>query len=359
MHLLKKHLSSAILVLIPLLIFGCNSEVDTEDPLSSKSVRPVKLLNIETNQNSQLLSFPALIQAGETSQLAFQVSGVVASVNVTESMEVDKGDVLATLDASNYQTQLDVAKAEYTKSNSEYQRTKKLFEKGIVAQIKLEASKAQKDIHKAQLTTAQKAVNDATLTAPYAGNISSVELKKKQTIQQGEAVISLLSLSMLEAIINLPSSIVANAKESNGDNPIYIVLNAAPNQKIPAFIKEVSLKADHQSQTYAVTFNFEPQQGLNILPGMNARVFFQDPTKESTKAVISVPMGAIAKQGNDLYVWVLDDNSMTVSKRIIEIASEANENITVTSGLMQGETIVTAGVSFLSEGMTVRPWIKN
>lgn len=347
------------MIFLALLTLGCNSEMDNDGTQQKDKARPVKLLTIESSQNSSLLSFPAVIQAGETSQLAFQVNGVVASVNVMESMEVKKGDILATLDTRDYQTQLDAAKAEYTKSNSEYQRTKKLFKKGIVAQVKLEESKAKKDIHKAELATAQKAVNDTALVAPYAGYISTVELKKNQTIQQGKAVISLLSLTKLEAKINLPSSIVANAKENNENNTIHIVLNAAPNQKIPASLKEASLMADQQSQTYAVTFNFEPQQGLNILPGMTARVFFQDPTKDFSKNVIEIPMQAISKQDEALFVWVLDEDNMKVTKRNIQIADDVGENIIVTNGLSQSDIIVTAGVAYLSEGMTVRPWTKN
>ena len=115
----------------------------------------------------------------------------------------------------------------------------------------------KKDINKAKLESAQKALNDTVLRAPYSGNISKIDLKNNQVIQQGNPVISMLALTKLEAKINLPSNIVAKAKVENYNNPIHIVLNAAPEQEIPAFIKEVSLEADPASQTYEVTFYFE------------------------------------------------------------------------------------------------------
>lgn len=356
MFLNDAYLRFSIMFICGFLLLGCNSEVEIATS-NEAEVRPVKLLHIGSNQNSRLLSFPAVIQAGRSSNLAFQVGGVVSSVNIIESQMVNKGDVLASLDPKNHRVQLDVAQAQFDKSNSEYIRTETLFKKNIISRIKFEALKAERDINEAKLKTAQKALNDTKLLAPYSGNISKIDLTTNQTVQQGESVIGMLALATLEAKINLPSAIVATA--NNDQSPVYIVLNAAPQRKIPAYMKEVSLEADTESQTYSVTFNFSPQEDLNILPGMNARVFFIDPSIEEAKQVISIPMTAIHKQDGSLHVWVLNEETMTVSKRKVTIADGVGENLMITSGLEKGETIITAGVASLSEGMEVRPWVKN
>lgn len=358
MLLLNKYFRGPLLIIITVLFAGCDSETQTTQN-SSEKIRPVKLLNVGNSKNSSLLSFPAVIQAGRTSNLAFQVSGIVTSIKVNESMEVKKGDVLATLDPRNYQVKVNVAQAQFDKSASEFNRTKELFNKNIISLTEYEALRAERDINKAKLETAQKSLDDTVLLAPYTGNISKINLKSNQTVQQGSPVISMLALTKLEAKINLPSSVIAKAKEADQQSPVYIVLNAAPQQKIPAFLKEVSLEADSESQTYQVTFYFSPQDGLNILPGMNARVFFKDPSNADLKELVSIPMTALNKQNDSLFVWVLNENSMTVSKREVTIEDGVGENLTVKTGLVKGETIVTAGVSFLSEGMKVRPWVKN
>ncbi|MBU2972064.1 efflux RND transporter periplasmic adaptor subunit [Pseudoalteromonas sp. C2R02] len=358
MRRISYYLRKTPLLLIPLFLLGCDTESALKIAVET-GVRPVKMMTVGGNQNNALLSFPAVIQAGRSSNLAFQVSGIVTEIKVTESQEVNKGDILAVVESTDYKVQRDVAQSEYDESESEFIRSQSLFKKSIISRMEFEGIKAKRDINKAKLESAQKALNDTVLRAPYSGNISKVDLKNNQVIQQGNPVISMLALTQLEAKINLPSKIVAKAKVENYNNPIHIVLNAAPEQDIPAFIKEVSLEADPASQTYEVTFYFEPQSGLNILPGMNARVVFQDPSQSNENLQVNIPITSITAQGDKIFVWVLDEKSMSVTKRKITLKDGIGERLQVVQGLSKGEVIITAGVSYLSEGMQVRPWVKN
>ena len=70
----------------------------------------------------------------------------------------------------------------------------------------------------------------------------------------------------------------------------------------------------------------------------------------------SVPLTAITSDGESNYVWVVDRDLMTVSRREVTIVDGIGETVVVTEGLAAGETIATAGASFLTDGMQVRPW---
>ncbi len=71
---------------------------------------------------------------------------------------------------------------------------------------------------------------------------------------------------------------------------------------------------------------------------------------------ISVPLSAILSDGTARYVWIVDEDSMIASKREVTVSDGIGESAVVTEGLEQGETIATAGASYLAEGMQVRPW---
>ena len=107
-----------------------------------------------------------------------------------------------------------------------------------------------------------------------------------------------------------------------------------------------------------MTFTFEPPANLVILPGMNATVELSSARLSETAASSrkSVPLSAIVSDGSSTYVWVVDQDSMTVSRREVTVADGIGEYAIVTEGLVQGEVIATAGASFLAEGMQVRPW---
>ncbi len=132
---------------------------------------------------------------------------------------------------------------------------------------------------------------------------------------------------------------------------------AAPNARMPATFKEANLLADTVSQTYELTYTFEAPEGLIILPGMNATVELTSARRTGADAsLISVPLTALASDGVSNYVWVVDEDSMTVSRRDVTVAEGIGQYAIVTEGLSVGETIVTAGASFISDGMQVRPW---
>lgn len=339
------------------LLVACDSNAPLETNEEPKT-RPAKLLVVGGGKQTDFLSFPAVVQSKKLSVLSFGVGGTVEKVLVVEAQKVKKGDVLATLDKRDLQAQLSSARAQFKNADTEYQRALRLIKEDAISRSKLEERKSKRDVTKSQLDTAEKALQDAVLIAPYSGGIAKVSIEQRQAVRSGEAAITLLGKGGLEAKINLPSSLVTNTgvrKKQSGDS--YLVLEAAPTQQILTVFKEASLEADAVSQTIEVTFAFDAPESLVILPGMNAVVWIKDPSKSGAEETgISIPLTAIAVDGEQKYVWIVDTNTQLVSKRNITIEEGVGINLKVLTGLIAGETIVAAGVSYLSEGMKVRPW---
>jgi RND family efflux transporter MFP subunit len=155
----------------------------------------------------------------------------------------------------------------------------------------------------------------------------------------------------------VPASVIARSQEAE-NRKAFVLLDAAPDTRIEATFKSASLLADSTSQTYAVTFTFDPPGNLVVLPGMHATLELSQArwTTDSQSQRVSVPLSAILSDGTARYVWIVDQDSMTVSKREVTISDGIGESAVVTEGLAMGETIATAGASYLAEGMQVRPW---
>ena len=135
-----------------------------------------------------------------------------------------------------------------------------------------------------------------------------------------------------------------------------MLLDAAPDQVIEATFSEANLLADATSQTYSVTFTFDAPENLLVLPGMNATVVLRSTGGDDEAASVTVPLAAVQSDGGGQYVWVVNPESMAVSRRGIEVAPGIGETLVVTSGLVSGEQIVGAGGAYLAEGMQVTPW---
>lgn len=355
-----KSLFLSLTIMAVFFLAACESQTPTSDKKTDDVVKIAKLLVVGQIKSDTFLNYPAVIQSRQLSELSFETGGTLSKLLVVEAQKVQKGEVLAKLNQQDLRSRLNSAQSEFNNVNTEYQRAVRLIKEDAISRSVLEQRKSKLDMSKAKLELAKKAVQNSVLIAPYAGNVAKISIQEQQAVQAGKPAISILGEGGLEASINIPASIMALAKKEDDQAPLsYLILNAAPDHKIPTQFKEVSLEADATSQTYQVTFTFDPVDGLNILPGMNATVWFQDPRKLASKLIeTKIPLTALITEGEQKYVWVVDKETMTVARRDVMVTDGIGVNLSISSGLEAGETIVVAGVAYLSEGMKVRSWSK-
>ncbi len=340
------------------LVVACDSGSEKPEQASVDLAKPAKLLTVGESMADEYLNYPAIIQSTQFQAMAFQVGGVLKEVSVIEAESVKKGQVLARLDQRDYRVELNSIQAQFKNAEDEYLRAKRLIKEQAISRSVLDQRKSQFDVAKAQLDSAQKDLDDTVLRSPISGSVATVSIEVSQNVQAGEAAITILGVGGLEAKVNIPSSIVAHAQENEEKRgAAYVILDADQGTRIPAQFKSVVLEADSTSQTFEVVFAFKAPDTLNILPGMNATVWFKNPGRTESEGA-SVPLTAISTENNAQYVWVVDKDSMIVSKRKVIFQSGVGSQLNVLSGLETGETIVAAGVSYLTEGMKVRPWSK-
>jgi len=201
----------------------------------------------------------------------------------------------------------------------------------------------------------QKQLSDATLTAPFDGIIAQLPVRQYQTISQQDIVAVLQNATEFEAVVNIPAQSIANSADIETEN-IAVVLDVAPLRPIPAVFKSISTQPDPASQTYEVKFSFTPPEGLTILSGMTGEL--QATIRQTGDAAmaleIQVPVSAVLFDGTDTFVWVVDTNTMSVTKTRVTLADAIGELLPVIDGLKVGDTIVGAGASYLNEGMKIR-----
>ena len=79
-----------------LLLAACGTEKESLDAEANQ--RPVKLITIAGSTASSDTRYPAVISAGQTAELSFPTGGTLIEIAVSESVDVNKGDVIARLE---------------------------------------------------------------------------------------------------------------------------------------------------------------------------------------------------------------------------------------------------------------------
>ena len=346
----------AAAVVVPLLLAGCG-----EGKVAEVLVRPVKAMVVPEPVTERVLTYSGVIAPRIESTLGFRVSGKITERYVNVGQPVQAGQKIAKLDEKDLKLAEHSARAAAAAAKTRFEvardalnRAKFLLPKRFIAQSavdqrQLEFNSAQSALNSAQdqLDQAINATSYALLLADENGIVTSVRAEPGQVVAAGQAVITLAHSNDIEASVAVPEQKIV--KLSNGQ-PASISLWPAPDIKSEGKIREIAGAADTASRTYAVRVTIaKPVPQMRI--GMTAAVAFRIP--QDSPAVI-VPITALASERGKTIAFVADKDTQTVARRDVETGRVTDEGVLVKAGLKPGEILITGGVQFLQNGMTVR-----
>ena len=255
------------------------------------------------------------------------------------------------------QSELDQAQLRFDRAEQQVRRAQQSLGKareGARAED-LEAMEATIRGLEAQHRQAANALDDTSLRAPFAGRVAVQHVENYQEVQAGQFIVSLQDLSRVEVVADIPESFLILARKDYVES-LLVGFESLPGRQFEAVFEEIETTADPQTQTFAVTVQMPPPEGVNLFPGMPATLQIhvnaaaqagQDDTLVPVSAIFSDPEG----RPN---VWIVDPEDLSVRRRRVRIDEPTGNRVAVSEGLEDGEEIVTAGVHLLYEGMKVR-----
>jgi RND family efflux transporter MFP subunit len=206
----------------------------------------------------------------------------------------------------------------------------------------------------ASLDSANDQVDYTTLSAPFGGAVATTFVENFEEVTPGQPIVRLVDTTRIEMIINVPENTIALLPKIE---EVMARFDAFPDTEIHAKIKEIGKEASETTRTYPVTLVMDQPPGLTILAGMAGKAYA---TAEMAAKLgftgLEIPASAVfsPEGGKQSFVWVIDEKTMTVSKREIETTELSDTGIRIGKGLKAGEWIAAAGVHYLREGQKVR-----
>lgn len=351
----------AITIAAMTLLSACDSQ---EVSVKATYAPMVKIVDVGALSQGSIRQFPAQVEPNKDSHLAFRVSGELVEFAVKAGNRVSKGQLLAKLDDRDFNIQLNDRKARHALAKSQFERSKQLLERKLASQAQFDESQANLLVAKANLNSAQTALEYTALYAPYDGVIAKVYAENLQNVQAQQVILNMQNVDSVDVSIQLPERLVAIVDKKTNYSP-SVIFDSLPNKIFKVFIKEWDAQADAATRTFKVVFTLKLTEQDNILPGMSGTLFadLAKVTRQDYSQVV-VPVSAVFaaddKQSSQQqrFVWVVGQD-MTVSHRAVTVGSLSGDGIIVKSGLQGDEKIVAAGAHYLSEGDVVRAWSRE
>ena len=318
-------------------------------------VRPAKIAIANKGNVIAQKVFPGITEASRKAVLAFRVSGQIVELPVRAGQALKKGALIARLEQSTYRNTLADRKATFDLTKIELDRQQKLYDQKHVAKSKLDVARTNFEAASAALKQAQDDLRYTRLTAPYDGMMSRIDVEAFQNIQAKEPIAAYQGTDNIDVVFNVPEDIFlrVNRENTNGGH-VLVRFDSLPGRTFDAYYREHDTLPDTQTRSFKVTVSMPLPKDLTVLPGMSVSVIV-DLTKimGGTTSGVLVPVEAVFEDAGQTWVWKLDAED-AVRKTQVTVEKISGESAEVIEGLSDGDRVVAAGVSYLSEGQKVR-----
>jgi RND family efflux transporter MFP subunit len=338
-----------------------------------------------------LLDASGYIVARRRATVSSKVTGKVVKVMLEEGQRVEAGQVIATLDDSNWRAALDQSKAQLQQAEANVQSAqtafddaKPIFERSekqkaaavISAQSFDEAHAqfnvahnnlliAQRGLEAARtgVVVAQRSLEDTVIRAPFAGIVTEKSAQPGEMVSPISAgggftrtgIGTIVDMESLEVEVDVSENFINRVRPQQ---PVTIKLNAYPDWDIPGSVIAMIPTADRAKATVKVRIAIK-QKDPRIIPEMGARVAFLSDNEPAAAGAekspvpgVVIPADAIATSGTASIVFVV--HGSTVERRAIRLGGKTSSGQIVSAGLEPGNNVALGDLSKLSDGTRVR-----
>jgi len=328
----------------------------TKSPPTTRPSVPVSIA-VATRQNVPVdLSGLGTVQASLTVGIRPQVDGTLKEVLFTEGQDVKKGDVLAKIDPRLFKAALDQARGKKAQdaallvsAEKDLTRYKTLALSNSIALQTVDHQKATVDQLKATIVSDEAAIDTAqtqldytSIRAPSDGRIGirSIDPGNVVHVSDAQPIVILMRIRPSAVLFTLPARFLDDVRSALAHGPVVVTAFDQNNrQELSAGkLLLVDDAIDPATDTIRLKAIF-PNDDERLWPGefVNARL-----SLKTLGNVLVVPSAAVQRGPQGLFAWIVTPKD-TAEPRPIEVGPTTGNLTVVTSGLSDGERVVTDG----------------
>ena len=328
------------------------------DELIEVSAYKAKSANQQNNSSASVLDASGYVTARMQATVSSKLTGKVLEVYIEEGMFVEKDQILAQLDDSTVQAELNFAKTQLKEARRIYKRTLELRKDNLASQASLDAAESQVDGLKARLDISKQIVADMQIRAPFSGVVINKAAQPGEMISPVSAgggftrtgIGTIVDMSSLEVEVDVNESYINRVQAGQ---PAITNLNAYPNWDIASEVIAIIPTADRNKATVKVRIGLL-EKDERVLPDMGAKVsFLKEQVAESPEKLegVMVPSSSVIKEGNLSYVFIIKNG--LIEKTNVSVESSSSNFSRVTNGVEVGDSVVTDPNGEMQDGQEV------
>jgi membrane fusion protein (multidrug efflux system) len=338
------------------LAIGCGNEVEAPEvqapPVATAAVRAVDL--------EESIRVSGELVARQRTQLSAEVAGRVTRVALEEGDSVELGTPIVEIDPERRELELKTARAQAAQASAtldkerrELARVRTLHGSAVASQSRLDEAetavalaRAGAEAARARQGVAERALRDASVSAPFAGLLARRHVNVGEFVQPGTPLFDLVSLDPIDVVFRV--SEVDSGRVHKGQR-VAVSVAPYPDREFEAVVDVVSPTIDRDTRTLRVRATLANPDGA-LRPGLFARA---DLGVALRRGVVLVPEEAVLERSDGSVVFALGSEGR-VERRRVRTGDFRAEGVEIVEGLAEGETVVVRGHTNLVDGALVR-----
>jgi len=335
--------------------------------LSQVELAQSDVMRVELRQITQSLAISGTVKAVNYAVIKARVAGELQHLDAREGDAVKAGDVLARIDPTEYQRRWQQSTEQATAALTQMEIAKRLWEnnqslvqQNFISKAAMSNSEANYvgalATHKAALAgadVARKALDDATLRAPFAGIVSARSAQVGERVGVDAKIMELVDLRQLEVEVPLSPSESMDVRVGQTAR-----LQLEDRQEtVTATVKRISPSAQAGSRSVLIFLALDRAEGLRH------GLFAKGILGLGKSQVLALPLTAVRTDRAQPYVQVVEpvgDQLQVVHKPVslglrgMDLTQSEPETLVGVTGLDVGSTVLKTQVGALREGLRVQ-----
>lgn len=311
-------------------------EVDIAVPVATYKVQ---YQNIDNNlvKSGRLIPF-------KEANIMSTGNGKLTSLRFDLGTFVSQGAVIATIDSRLLELNLEQARLNKEKAGKDLKRFEKLLEGEATTEATFQDIKLNYENSSIQIETIQKHLADNRIKAPISGQIVRKDIELGEVVGAGSPLGKIVDISRLKARVMVSEQDVYSLKLGTKVN---ITTDVYPEDVFEGSVTFISVDGD-PAHNYEVEITLNNPKSTPLKAGTFVYVDFQ---RASLENLLLVPRSALVESLQNPYVYIVK-NEKAVRKDII-IAKDLGNYVEVSSGLDEGDIVITSGQINITEGSKV------
>ncbi len=320
------------------------AQLESQIPDTAKRVSSVSVTELQPVSFQAYVEVQSQITGDENINATPQMQGVVKNILVRAGQKVQKGQVLATLDAAAVEQQIHAQQAQLTLAKALYEKQQKLWEQNIGTEVQLLQARANYESMQGQYDASIAQRNMFRIVSPISGTVDMVNLKEGDATMPGSPVgyIRVVNHEKLKAEANLGENYLGKVQAGN---PVTLIFPES-GDSIRAKLTYVSQAVDPVSRGFTVQVTLGGNKTLH--PNMSCRMKIYNYTHNDA---LVVPISVIQKTAQGEMLYIAENNR--AKPVIVTTGQTSNGKAEVLSGLNPGDKVITEGYEDLNNGTPI------